>query len=441
MKNIKDSQIGTMFNLKLNKTMKDVQWSFISLVTASFSHLLVRIVLGRELGPSGLGLYTLVFTIYMFGMQFATFGIGAALTKYIAQYHDDLPKISEFITSGVLGSMVSGTVMGVILYLLSGIISIQFFHNPEMTDLLKITAFCFPFIAMQKVVIGTLNGMQRMKLYAIVNIVQNVSVMVVSIALVILLNMGIRGAVIGYVVPTIVIGVLSFTLIRGNFSIKMGILRTALREISWFGFYVVLANSIGMINTQIDSLMIGHFMSEMDVGYYAVAIVFMQGITLLPRAVQRVTNPSIARYYGKNDYSNIRSLIKGTMFKISLITIVIALFFAIFGKILIGIIFTKEFLPAYIPLLILLVGYSIYASFVSIGSSLSSIGKIKMVFWISLMCAILNTLLNIILIPRFGLLGAASATSISLIFTTFIKMYFIWKYTATCGQGKVVDVV
>lgn len=428
-----------MFNLKLSKTMKDVQWSFISLVTASFSHLLLRIVLGKELGPSGLGLYTLVFTIYMFGMQFAAFGIGAALTKYIAQYHDDLPKIREYVTSGVLGSMVSGTVFGVILYLLSGVISIQFFHSPEMTDLLKLTAFCFPFIAMQKVVIGALNGMRKMKWFAGVNIIQNVSVMVVSIVLVMLFDMGVRGAVIGYVVPTILMGVLSLALIRENVSIKMGILRIALSEISLFGFYVVLANSIGIINTQIDSLMIGHFMSTTDVGYYAVAVLFMQAITLLPQAVQRVTNPSIATYYGKKDYVNIRNLIKGTMFKISVITIVIALFLAFFGEMLIGIIFTKEFLPAYVPLLILLIGYSIYAVFVSIGTCLSSIGKINIVFRISLLCAILNTLLNIILIPRFGLLGAASATSISLVFTTLINMYFVRKYTFTCGQGLIVD--
>jgi len=430
-----------MFNLKLSKTMKDVQWSFISLVTASFSHLLLRIVLGKELGPSGLGLYTLVFTLYMFGMQFAAFGIGAALTKYIAQYHDDLLKIREYVTSGVLGSMISGTVFGILLYLLSGIISIQFFHNPEMTDLLKITAFCFPFIAMQKVVIGTLNGMRKMKLYAVVNIVQNVSVMVVSIALVMIFDMGVRGAVIGYVLPTVLIGVLSLTLIRGNLSIKMGILRTALSEISLFGFYVVLANSIGMINTQIDSLMIGHFMSATDVGYYAVAVLFMQAITLLPQAVQRVTNPSIARYYGKKDYGNIRNLIKGTMFKISLITILIVSFLVAFGKILIEIIFTTEFLPAYIPLLILLIGYAIYAAFVSVGTCLASIGKIKIVFRISLMCAVLNTLLNIILIPRFGLVGAASATSISLVFTTLINMYFIGKYTSKFGQGLIVEMV
>jgi len=419
-----------MFNLKLSKTMKDVQWSFISLATASFSHLLLRIVLGRELGPSGLGLYTLVFTIYMFGMQFAAFGIGAALTKYIAQYHDDLPKIREFVTSGVLGSMVSGTMFGVILYLLSGIISIQLFHNPEMTELLKITAFCFPFIAMQKAVLGTLNGLRRMKFYAVVDIIQNVSVMVASLTLVIVLDMGVKGAALGYVMPTIVVGGLSLFLTRKYFSIKQVIMRTVLMEMSWFGFYIVLANTIGLINIQIDSLMIGYFMNETEVGYYAVAIVFMQGMTLLPQAVQRVTTAAIANYYGKNDYGNIIKLIKRSVIIIFTINILISLILIFFGQFLIEIIFSIDFLPAYTPLLILLVGYFIYSPILSVNGTLPSIGKVTIMFKVSFICAVINTFLNILLIPVYGMAGAAIATSTALIFITVLRVYFIYRYTS-----------
>ncbi|KAF5425821.1 MAG: Membrane protein involved in the export of O-antigen and teichoic acid [Candidatus Methanomarinus sp.] len=410
--------------------MKDIQWSFISLATASIAHLLLRIVLGRELGPSGLGLYTLVFTIYMFGMQFAAFGIGAALTKYIAQYHDDQTKIREFVTAGIAGSLVSGTVMGILLYLFSDTISIQFFHIPEMTDLLKITAFCFPFIAMQKAVIGTLNGLRLMKLFAVVNIVQNMSVLVITVVLVLWLNMDVKGAVIGFVLSTLLVGLLSLAFVRDYFTTSPKLVHTVLKEISWFGFYVVLANSIGMVIIQIDSLLIGYFMNETEVGYYAVAIVFTHGITLLPQAVQRVTTPSIATYYGKRDFKSIRSLIRGTMIKMLLVAIAIAIILAFFGKTLIGIIFTEEYIPAYAPLLILLIGYSIYASFISVGTCLSSIGKVQIVFRISALCAILNTLLNIGLIPQFGLVGAASATSISLIFTTLINLYFMRRYIA-----------
>jgi len=93
--------------LRLTKTMQDVQWAFIGLAISSLVHFLLRVVLGRELGASGLGLYTLVFTIYMFGMQFAAFGIGAALPRYIPMNCESLEKIREFITKRTgKGSMI-----------------------------------------------------------------------------------------------------------------------------------------------------------------------------------------------------------------------------------------------------------------------------------------------------------------------------------------------
>ena len=418
-----------MFNLKLSKTMIDIQWSFVSIATASLTHFLLRVLLGRELGPSGLGLYTLVFTIYMFGTQFATLGINSAMTKYIAEYHEDLSKIKEFVSSGILGSIVSGSLMGILLYLFSGVISTHLFHLPEMSNLLKLTALCFPFIAMQKTVIGALNGLRDMKWYAVLNIIQNLLMMAVSFAMVIVLEMEVTGAVLGFVIPTILVGLLSLIFTRNLFVKPTKLMITVFKEISWFGFYVVLANSIGMINTQIDSLMIGHFMGETDVGYYAVAVMLVQGVTLLPQAVQAVTTPSIATYYGKGDFNNIQQLIKNTMLRISAVIGCISLILAIFGKFFIPLVFTEEFLPAYLPMLILLIGYSIYAAYVSIGGCLASVGKVQMLFRIDAICAGLNTLLNIVLIPRFGLPGAASATSIALVFTALTNLYYIRKYS------------
>jgi O-antigen/teichoic acid export membrane protein len=418
-----------MFNLKISKMMKDIQWSFVGLATASLTHLLLRVLLGRELGPSGLGLYTLVFTIYMFGTQFATLGMNSAMTKYIAEYNENLSKIKEYVSSGILGSIVSGSLMGILLYLFSSIISTDIFHLPEMSNLLKFTALCFPFISMQKTIIGTLNGLREMKWYAILNIAQNLLMVIVSFFMVIVLNMEVMGAVLGFVIPTIVVGLFSLIFARNLFVTPTKLTVTVLKEISWFGFYVVLANSIGMINTQIDSLMIGYFMEEIDVGYYAVAIMLVQGVILLPQAVQAVTTPSIATYYGKGDFNNIQQLIKNTMLRMSAAIGCIALILAIFGKFLISLVFTDEFLPAYLPMLILLIGYSIYAAYASIGGCLASVGKVQMLFRIDAICAGLNTLLNIVLVPRFGLLGAASATSIALIFTALTNLYYIRKYS------------
>ena len=415
-------------NLRLTKTMKDIQWSFISLAISSLVHFLLRVVLGRELGASGLGLYTLVFTIYMFGMQFAAFGMGAALTKYVAEHNENLKRVKEFTSSGVIGSFISGLTFGIILYLFSGAIAINFFHCPEMVYLLKITAFCFPFIALQKTVLGTLNGLRKMDYFAFVNIVQNVSVFALSVVLVIIFKMDITGAIFGFVLPTIAMGPLALVFIKGFFRVPSKLFNTVLRELSWFGFYVVLTNSVGMILTQTDSLLIGYFMNETEVGYYAVAVVLIQGITLLPGAIQRVTTPAIASYHGKNEYENIRKLIKKTMVKTLVITLLLSALLAIFGKFLICILFTEDFLPAYIPMLILLVGNAIHTLTISVGGTLSSIGKVNITFRISGLCALINILLNVILIPKFGIIGAASATSTSLVITVIIVLFFFRIY-------------
>jgi len=417
-----------MFKLKLSKMMKDVQWSFISLATASFAHLLLRMVLGKELGPSGLGLYTLVFTIYMFGMQYAAFGISSALIKYVAEYDDDPSQIKCFVSSGIVGSFVTGSFISVLMYLLAGFISIQFFHNPEMVDLLKITALCFPFIAMQKAVIGTLNGLRKMKWYAVVNIAQHGSVMAVSIVLVMLLGMGVKGAVIGLAAPTIVVGLLSLVLIREYFAFEQAILRTVLNKVLWFGFYIVIADSIAMLNVQVDSLMVGHFLNETEVGYYAVAVLFIEGLRLIPDSIQKVITPSIANFYGKKDYLNINKLIKNTVLRVFVITSFASLSILLLGQFLIELLFRDDFLPAYEPLLILVVGSVIYGPISSINGTLPGIGKVNVMFKISLICAVMNIILNILLIPKYGITGAAIATSTSLIFTALVRVYFIKLY-------------
>lgn len=418
-----------MLNYKNNKTIIDVQWSFLSLATSSLAHLLLRMILGKELGPKGLGTYTLVFTIYLFGMQFAAFGIGAALTNYIAKYKDDTSKTEEYISSGVIGSIVSGSIMSIILYLFSEFISVNFFHIPEMVILLKITAVCFPFIAIQKVTLGTLNGFREMNHFAAINILQNTLVFLISIFLAFFLKMGVTGAVIGFVSPTVIVGVVSLLYIRKSISLPSRIvLSSVLREITWFGFYIVLGNSIGMIDTQIGSLLIGRFMSETDVGYYATAVIIMQGITLLPSAVQAVTTPVMATYYGKREYSNIKELVKNTTLKIFAVELVFLIFLTICGKYIIVKLFSEEFAPAYGPMLVLSIGYLMYAPWISVGTIFACIGKVDLSVKLNGLSAILTTTLNLLLIPKFGLTGAASATTSSLIISFMINSYFVKKY-------------
>jgi stage V sporulation protein B len=417
--------------------MIDVQWAFISIFTSSLAHFILRIVLGRELGPVGLGVYTLAFTIYLFGMQFAAFGIGTALTKFIAEFIDDQATVRKYVSSGMTSSIITGTFMGIGLYIISPYIAISFFKVPELEGLLQLTAICYPFIAIQKAVLGTLNGFRKMHLYALVNIIQNLSVVVISTSLVLIFGWGVEGAVIGFVIPTILIGLLCPYLIRTHIGLDVSLWDIpALRATTVFGFYVVLANSIGYLNTQINSILIGYYLNPMEVGIFAVSVLLAQILTLIPIAVQTVTNPVIANLYGNGDVEGVQRIFYSTLKKGFILSVSTAAFLVVCGPYIISYLFGKIFLASYIPLLILLIGSVFSAAFTTVGTTLSSIGKVHIIFRIGAVCVVLNVILNTLLIPYLGISGAAIATSITVIINFCITMVIIRRCFTTIPTNK-----
>lgn len=418
-------------NFLKSKTTRDVQWTLFSFALAAGVHFFLRLLLGRELGVSGLGIYTLVFTIYMFGTQFAGFGMGPTMTQYVAEFQRDDKKVESAISTGLTSSLFFGTLMGLTLFLFSNFISISIFKIPEMSLLLKITALSFPFLAIQKCVLGVLNGLREMKKFAFITIFQNLFILIISALFVVTFSWNLTGAVLGFVLPTIFVTLFSQIYIK-NFLKYENIYETLnnpmLKELISFGIIVTLTNSLYLVNTQVDSLLIGYFLSDYEVGLYAVAVTFIQGITLIPSAIQRVTTPAVANYYGNREQEKIKKLIKISIKRTLIISSLLGLFLAIFGQELIELLFSAEFSEAYIPLLILICGNVIYASVISVGSALTSVGLVNLSFKINALCAILNVILNIIFIPFLGIIGAALATSIALIMTSFIYLLFFYKY-------------
>lgn len=414
--------------LKLSKTLIDVQWAFISLAISSFVHFLLRIVLGRDLGPAGLGIYTLVFAIYVLGTQYSNFGIGVALTKYVAEHKDDTGKVREFVSSGMTGSLIFGTVISIILFVFSGQIAVFVFHSPELDVLLKFLALCFPFIALQKSVLGVLNGQRWMNAFAYLNLCQNTLILLVSIFLVLGLKLGINGAVLGLAGPTIFTSIISIFFVRKFWKVPSRIFDHVLKELTSFGFYVTLANSIATINAQVGILLIGFYLNEKEIGFYAVSTLIVQGLQLLPGAVQSITGPIVSQLHGKKDYEGIKQVTRDAFIKTLAITAAMSAGLVLFGGYLINIVFSSEYAAAYIPMVILIFGNLVYAPFISIGSTLTNMGRVNIIFKIDLACMIANVLLTIILVPTFGINGAAFSMAVSLIATTILNLYVIRRY-------------
>ncbi|MCK4388537.1 MAG: flippase, partial [Dehalococcoidia bacterium] len=357
----------------------DVGFSLTSLGVSALIYFVLRIFLGRYLGPGDLGLYTLAFTVYSYGWLVSTFGINAALTKYVAEFKEDVPRTNLLITSGSIIATLIGCIVGLIVYVSSTSIA-SLFDMPELGGLLRIVAISFPFIALEIVVLGFLNGLRRMRLFAFINITQSVLTIIITVALV-LWGYGLSGAVFAFVLSVILMSLFSLFSIRSSLiGAKLKQYAPAIKMLLVFGGYVVLASAIGMVQTSADSIMIGYFMTETDVGYYAVAVVLSHAMWMIPRAVSMITTPTMSTYHGRGKIDSIEDLVNKIMKYTAAFLIPVGFVIAFLSRPIITLIFGKAFAPATLPLQLLLVGAVCYGVIASVGTALSSTGHVDMLF-------------------------------------------------------------
>ena len=413
-----------MITDSLKRFTRDVGWVFTSLTIAAIVQFVLRVFLARYFGPADLGLYTLAFTVYSFGLIVSCFGTDFGITKYVAAADGNLNRINLLVTSGISISFINGCVIGLILYLASPYISIYFFKMPELTALLRIVSFAFPFIGLEKATLGFLNGVRRMRIFAFINIFQNILVIVLTIIFTLLVQ-DIKYAVVGLVIPVALISLISLFFIRESLSrTNIAEYSRAVKTLLAFGFFLVLGNSMGVIQTYTDSTLLGYFMKDVDVGLYAVAVTMVLVVRLPPQAIQTITGPMIALYWGKNEIDKIQYLVNGCIKYTAFCALLGAFVLGFLSHDLIRLFFGLDFVAAAFPFQILLVGAVFAAIQTSIGSALESTAYVKKQFMLTGIIALLGIILNILLIPPFGITGAAVATSTTMAISALIRLYF-----------------
>ncbi len=408
----------------VNKTIKDIQWSFLSILSISITYFTLRIILARELGAYSLGVYTLLFSIYTLSTQFAGFGIGASLTKFVPESIENAHKTCMLLTSGCIVSLVSGLLTSIVLFVSSNFFA-NLFNMPELSELLSILSLIFPFLALQRTVLGFINGAQQMFQFALINLAQNLLILFMTIIF-ITSGYGLIGATISLVLPIIISSFISIFLVRKYF-IKINLIRCVdiTKKLSAFGCFVVLAISIETLHMNIDNIMIGYLLDASNLGYYSISITLSQALFLVPRAVQIITNPKISLLYNKSNLDALTILVNRTMKYTFLFLIPISFILWFEAENMIMLVFGEEFIQASMPFRILLIGFIIFAIQISIGTTLSSTAYVNLVFKLSFISAITNLMLNYILIPQFGIAGSAISTSSSMVLAVMLQLYFI----------------
>ena len=251
----------------------------------------------------------------------------------------------------------------------------------------------------------------------------------------IILGKGIFGVAYAYILTPIVIVMVymfifikkaepDFLRIKSNFKIKEIYNNPLVKKIKDFAIPTMLGTGAMVIITYTDSIMLTFFSGVFFVGLYNVALPAANFIGQIVLPLRTIIYPLSSELWTKKEIVKLSEGIKIVYKYLFMFLLPILFIFIAFSKDIITILFGAKYVAASGPLSILCIGM-FFLSFSQINySTIGGIGKPKLNTYATIIAAISNTILNLVLIPLYGIIGAAIATSTSyLIMATISNIY------------------
>jgi O-antigen/teichoic acid export membrane protein len=208
--------------------------------------------------------------------------------------------------------------------------------------------------------------------------------------------------------------------------------------------YTIIFTSMSiLLYTQADIWILGMFTSTESVGIYGIAAKLVILVYFPMVAFGAVIPSLISSIHFSGDLQELRRVVRESTRWILSIAMPIILILLLEGNYILHYCYGAEFEAGYIVLVILTIGQMIKAGSGMVGILFQMTGGHKIYMKVNIIWGILNVALNLLLIPRYGMLGAAGATAVCLSMVDVISIYLIYKRleVITLAKGLMFDIV
>lgn len=400
----------------------DVGWVFSGSLFVLVLGFIRRPIMAYYVGAEGLGLWAMLFGIVSL-FYMTDLGIPAAATKYAAQYKDEKEALHQIVSTSLLLSLGLGTTTAVVLFMTGGYIA-AFFSMPSLAPFVRLFTFSIPFYYVFRSMVANLSGLREMKKVSFLNSLFGLSTVVLTVVPLIL-GFNLRGAVIGYVGATIISACAAFFWLTQAVPVPVRVHSEPAKRLILFGVQAVVANIGAVIQYEIDTLMIGYFMTPTEVGIYSVSSSIAKAIWMIPQAINTVSYPTFSYYWEKKDFEAVKVLFDKCIKYAACMLMPIGVGLVFFGEFFILLVFEHSFVSAVLPLKILLLGAVVKGTWISVGSIFSAVGRVDLGYKFSPIMIVTNVVMNYLCIPVYGIEGAAIATTLSFFSILGVSAYMV----------------
>lgn len=380
--------------------------------------LLTAPIFTRIFAPAEYGVISLIASVISFLSILLLFGMDNALFVSFYQYKKEK---KEVVSSAFWFLLLWGLLIAGIASIFSNQISQLIFHNSLYKALFFLT-FWTAYLTLLINISKTILRLEfRAKTFALITIINAVISTGLMIWFVVGIHKGLFGYFLGSFSGTLITFLVTIFLIKKNLSRTISFLR--LKEMLSFGVYLLPASVAFFVFDLSDRFFLNHYRTLTELGLYSIGINIASLIVFFSYALGQAWSPQVLNIY----YSNKRTFhqfVPRFFEYYSIFFFSLAVIITIFSSEILRILTTQQFFAASTvvgPLSLAMV-FSASNQVTSLGITISR--KTKYFASYTILAAILNIGLNFLLIPRYGMVGAAYATTSSYLFLT-ISYYFV----------------
>lgn len=392
------------FNFK--KIFGNSMWQIGEKIATMVISVVVSALIARYLGVEQFGLANYVISVVALFTTFSTLGMEKITIKDIVDNKDDKSSVlgTSFIIR-IIGGIILIIISQITLYILNGANKLYQILGAIMGSCMIVKAF--------EVIEYYLQAQMKLK---VVSIIRFITAIVVAIAriIVIVFNLGVIGFVVSYLIDAIVAGVLFYIYYKSRNKGKWKYDKKYAKSLLSRCWYIAISGLMTTIYMRIDQVMLGSMLTgTTENGIYSAAARIAEMWYFVPMAIIASFQPVIMECKKNNKEEEYNKNIQRLYDIVSIIGVTFGVLVSLFGWIAVYILYGIEYSKASQVLTI-----SVWAGlFATLGSARSiwliseNLQKYTLVYTTT--GAVVNLILNTLLIPKIGAFGAATATLVA----------------------------
>lgn len=376
---------------------------------------LINILISNIYGAKYLGIYNLLFAMLQISSIFSRAGLDIYIVKIIPSLGNDSPMIGAFLNKVFIRVLILSAILSLVLFLSQEFINEHLFKTVDATRYIQFTALLIIPYTLFTIIPEILRGFQEIKVYSLLR--NSSQSLLILLFLGLILISGFEDPIYALylgVFSSFLLAIIILVPFLRKRSVKLKNNSVAyLKPVLKDSYPMFLTSSVLFLMGNVDSFMISYFDNEYQVGLYNACVRLSFVITFILAAINGFISPKISKFFYEKDFKKLKAMYYQSLKIIWVVVIPVVTLLYIFPSFFLGL-FGEEFKQARVALIILNTSYLANALFGPVGHVLNMTNNHKAFMFIVSSALIINIIGNVIMIPLYGINGAAMSTLISM---------------------------